>query len=1814
MFTTFNSFTLPLRLFFLAVVFTLSASANTEFTWTDNGGNNNWVNSSNWSQDPGSGDYPGEKEDSEFVVLDGSKWGSGGTNHFDIDLTTSSSVTNHSILWLTITTDGSTDAWQIQNGPQAARISVYGELVTELDGGGSATMENDLYLADGVTWTTSGNKLVLNGALKGSSSAHLFGYQSSGGGITLNSAGDFPGTIFVRGNTLDINHVNAVEYARVDMDPGGTLEYINNTNIARLTGDGALPLTSGLNLNVGGANEDFGFSGNLSGSGTITKVGTGIWSLTSTSTHTGTTYINGGQIRLTDVDALQATTVWVNTNDALDLNGLTANLGALGGAQSIDLGTGSIHIVGNKDTLYLGSISGSGSVIMDGSGIQTLGGTSSYTGGTSILDGTLKASSNANLGNAAGAVTFDDGILELGNGFTSSRALAFTNSDSVATLTIPSGTATWNGLIAGGAPDTIIRKFGAGTLSLANNSNAYDGTLDIDAGVVTLSATAMQHAIVDLGIDDGLSFATAATTVGSLGGTGDLNLGAAQVLTFGGNDDSETYSGDLSGTGSSRFIKTGSGTFVYSGIATLGGTSQLTGGTLQLDGTLNTPMLSDLSSSSGTTLFGTGSTHAGATLILAGDIAPGDETANSIGTIKAGSMVLSGTYLCDLNAATNDQVMTTGVLDIESSDLSLNLSNGAPSLPAYIIAEYGSLSGSEFASVSGLPAGYRVDYAYDDASSTNNIAVILDTVAPTINSITPNNAGPTNADSLAFTVVFDEVVSNFDAFADLSITSSDSATATGASFSNSGATYTVTLTGVSGDGTLALAVNTASDVTDLVGNALASSPTSAAVTIDNTAPSQSSSTTTTPSPTNADSITYTIVFSEPVIGLADAGDFYYTGATTSAGVTANLESINSADNKTYSLTLNGITGDGPLQFRLRANQITDLAGNHLPIDPFNRYLLIDNTAPTVTSITPASTDSTNADSHDFAIVFDESVSNFDTFADLVVSGAATATGATFSGSGDTYTVTLTGISGNGSLALAVNTSSDVTDTAGNALASSPTSSAATIDNIAPTVTSITPASTDSTNADSLAFAIVFDEPVSNFDAFADLVVSGATTATGATFSGSESNYTVTLTGISGDGSLALAVNTSSDVTDSAGNALASSPTSSAVTIDNTAPTVTSITPASTDSTNADSLAFAIVFDEPVSNFDAFADLVVSGATTATGATFSGSGDTYTVTLTGISGDGSIVLAVSTSSDVADSAGNALASSPTSTAVTIDNIAPTVTSITPASTDSTNADSLAFAIVFDEPVSNFDVFADLVVSGAATATGATFSGNGDTYTVTLTGISGDGSLALTVNTSSDVTDSAGNALATSPTSTAVTIDNTAPNVNSISPIGLDPGNIAPADVEAIAYTIVFDEPVINFDAFADLVVSGAATATGATFSGSGDTYTVTLTGISGDGSLTLAVNSASDIVDAAGNALASSLVSATVTIEDAAPTATITTTADASTNANSITYSIAFSEPVSGFVDASDIYFATHTSAATTDLNATVITNSGDDQNYTLTLNNLSGNGLLQFLIKADQITGDSGNQPSSDIASPIRTIDTTPPVLTLNGDATVTVVVGDDWIDPSASGTDNFDLNISVIRGSGGRKILTAIPSTIQLTYDATDAAGNAAQQITRTLIVLSVYDDWAQNTGLQIGVNDGPTDDPDHDGRSNFEEFAFDGNPLSGTPDGNRHFSMIDYGTSGKVIALTLPVRSGANFVADPGGGSLSASVDELKYTIAGSADLESFALDVIEIPVVIDPGTTTPSTGWEYRSFILNQSTDSSPQGFLRAEVEDASFIGPQ
>ena len=538
----------------------------------------------------------------------------------------------------------------------------------------------------------------------------------------------------------------------------------------------------------------------------------------------------------------------------------------------------------------------------------------------------------------------------------------------------------------------------------------------------------------------------------------------------------------------------------------------------------------------------------------------------------------------------------------------------------------------------------------------------------------------------------------------------------------------------------------------------------------------------TASPTNADSLTWRVTFSEAVANL-DEADFALGGTTATLTSAVVPGSSAAYDVTAAGGNLAGLDGAVTLSFDAGQN-IQDAAGNALtnttPTGPTEASYLVDNTRP---GVTISGVPNTSSAPFTATITFLEGVSGF-AVEDIAVGNG---TASTFTGSdGATAYTALIRPAEDG--AVTVDVAQDVARDAagnGNLAAARVSSTYAAPDTSAPRVDSIefhTPTQLQ-TNADSLTWRVTFSEAVANVDG-EDFAVSGTSaTLTAAAVPGSSTAYDVTAAGgdLAGrDGAVTLSFAAGQNITDAASNALANTtPTGagdSTYLVDNLAPTVTI-----TDVPDTSSAPFTatISFSERVSGFVVTDIAVGNGAAS----TFTGSdGATVYTALIRPTVGGTVTVDVA--EDVArDAAGNgnlaAARVSSTYTALQIDTTAPRVVSIefqNPTASP-TNAESLTWRVTFSEAVANLDG-ADFAVGGtSATLTAAAVPGSSPAYDVTATGgnlASFDGTVTLSFAVNQNIQDAAGNALAnTTPTGAneaSYVLDNTAPTAPSYSAPG------------------------------------------------------------------------------------------------------------------------------------------------------------------------------------------------------------------------------------------------------------------------------------------------------------------------------------------------------------------------------------------------------------------------------------------------------------
>jgi len=724
----------------------------------------------------------------------------------------------------------------------------------------------------------------------------------------------------------------------------------------------------------------------------------------------------------------------------------------------------------------------------------------------------------------------------------------------------------------------------------------------------------------------------------------------------------------------------------------------------------------------------------------------------------------------------------------------------------------------------------------------------------------------------------------------------------------------------------------------------------------------------TPDPRNSSVSSIEIAFSEAVtgFGVEDLMLTRDTGSGPSGNLLTGSESLNAADNTTFTLSglsaLTSAEGSYTLTLTAAGSNIQDVATNGLANDASDSWS-VDTTTPTAT-ISEVTPDPRNSSVDSVTIVFDESVSGFG-IDDLVLTRDAGSgpssnllTGSESLNTSDNTTFTLSGLSSltgeEGDYQLTLSASgSNILDAASNFLSGDSTETF-TVDTTAPTAT-IVEVTPDPRNSAVASVTIIFSEEVGGFD-ISDLSLTrdtgsgpGGNLLTGSEMLNTSDNVTYTLTGLSsltgaeGDYSLTLAAS-GSGIVDTATNSLGGDASDSFL-VDTTAPTAT-ISEVTPDPRNSAVDSITIVFDEAVSDFE-IGDLSLTrdtgpgpGANLLTGSQTLSTSDDVTYTLSGLSSltgaAGTYLLSLAASgSGITDAAANSLAGDASDT-WTVNTTAPTV-SISNVTPDPRNSAIATLDIVFSTVVSGFDLD-DLTLTrdtgsgpGANLLTGSQSLSTSDNTTFTLNGLTlltgeqGDYNLTLTA-AGSDIEDSLTNTLLAG-ASEAWTLDSTAPGAV-ISLVTPNPRSTA---VESL--TIEFNEAVTGFD-IGDLSLTrdtgsgpGANLLTGSQTLSTSDNITFTLsnltslTSIEGDYQLTLAA-AGSSILDVAANTLGADATRSWA-VDTTSPTLTITPNGTL-TNAASTTFTFQFNEAVTGF-DASDVSLMNGSAGAFTSVDADTYT-------------------------------------------------------------------------------------------------------------------------------------------------------------------------------------------------------------------------------------------------------------------------------------------------
>jgi PKD repeat protein len=137
-----------------------------------------------------------------------------------------------------------------------------------------------------------------------------------------------------------------------------------------------------------------------------------------------------------------------------------------------------------------------------------------------------------------------------------------------------------------------------------------------------------------------------------------------------------------------------------------------------------------------------------------------------------------------------------------------------------------------------------------------------------------------------------------------------------------------------------------------------------------------------------------------------------------------------------------------------------------------------------------------------------------------------------------------------------------------------------------------------------------------------------------------------------------------------------------------------------------------------------------------------------------------------------------------------------------------------------------------------------------------------------------------------------------------------------------------------------------------------------------------------------------------------------------------------------------------------ELGATATDNYDGDLTGSIVTNSAAVNTAVvgSYIVTYDVV--DSSGNPAAAIRT-VNVVDTTAPVITLVGANPQVLEVGSPYVELGATATDNYDgvLTGSIVTDSSA--VNTAVVGSYAVTYNVTDANGNAAAQVTRTVDVV---------------------------------------------------------------------------------------------------------------------------------------------------------------
>lgn len=345
--------------------------------------------------------------------------------------------------------------------------------------GGALTAGSGSGTTELITHVAAGSTLNINVPITDNGAGTVRVTKSGEGTLGLGSPtpGTYTGATVINSGLVQLNAAEQIgDTSAVIILSGATLDLNGfNETIGSLSNSGNVMLTDGAMLTTGGNNSNTTWTGLMSGSGGITKEGTGTFTIASIEqTYTGPTIINNG-ILSTGNFLPAATDLTVNSPGIFTFTN-SETIGSLSGDGVVRLtGTSARNLtIGNDNSTEF-----SGQIIQTGTGALSL-----------IKVGTSDLKLSGALSDYAGTTTINAGSITVGADAPSGAAGALGNATSAVLVGNTTGAAADAALFIGGAfevgRDVTVRAGNAGLATLGGTT-AHNSVF---SGIVTLNKDA----------------------------------------------------------------------------------------------------------------------------------------------------------------------------------------------------------------------------------------------------------------------------------------------------------------------------------------------------------------------------------------------------------------------------------------------------------------------------------------------------------------------------------------------------------------------------------------------------------------------------------------------------------------------------------------------------------------------------------------------------------------------------------------------------------------------------------------------------------------------------------------------------------------------------------------------------------------------------------------------------------------------------------------------------------------------------------------------------------------------------------------------------------------------------------------------------------------------------------------------------------------------------------------------------------------------------------------------------------------------------